>query len=90
MLVQRVRQLEQHLGALSRRGLDPFDEGFLRRLDRTVDVLGRCTRDLGDHLAGRGVENLHGLAARGVDPLAADEVLVLGNGGAHDYLLVIR
>ena len=90
MLVQRVRQLEQHLGALGGRGLQPLDEGLLRRLDRMVDVFGRCARHLGDHLAGRWVENLHGLAARSVDPLAADEVLVLGNGGAHDYLLVIR
>ena len=85
--VERVRELEQHLGALARRRLEPFRQGLLRRLHGPVDVLGARAGHLGDRLAGGRVEHLHGLAARRVDPLAADEVLVLGNGGAHVYLL---
>src|SRR5438477_207014 len=48
-------------------------------LDRPVDVLCRCARHLGDHLGRGRVQDLHRLAAGGVDPLAADQVLMLRN-----------
>ena len=74
--VERVGELQQHLGALTGRRLQPLGQRLLRGLDGAVDVLCRCARHLGDRVAGRRVEHLHGLAAGGVDPLAADEVLV--------------
>ena len=76
VLVERVGELQQHLGALTGRRLQPLGQRLLRGLDGAVDVLCRCARHLGDRVAGRRVEHLHGLAAGGVDPLAADEVLV--------------
>src|SRR5207244_7846776 len=38
---------------------------------------------LGDRLAGGGVQDLHRPAVQRVDPLAADEVLVVRHGDAH-------
>src|SRR5262249_32769514 len=61
----------------------PLRPSFLRRLHRAVDVLGRRGRHLGDLLACRGVDDVHGLAAGGLDPLAPDQVLVLLHRDAH-------
>jgi hypothetical protein len=83
VLVDRVRKLQQQLGALAGRRLEPLGQRLLRRLHSSVDVLGVRARNLGDRLAGRRVQHFHRLAARRVDPLAADEVLVLLNGDAH-------
>ena len=46
---------------------------LLRRGHGPVDVLAATERRRGDHLAGRGVDDLEGLAVRGVDGLAADD-----------------
>src|SRR5439155_3128868 len=83
VLVDRVRELQEQLGPLAGRRLEPFGKRLLRGLDCAVDVLGARARHLGDRLAGRGIQDLHGLAVGRVDPLAADEVLVRGNGRAH-------
>ena len=83
MLIERVGEPEQHLGALARRRLEPFRESLLRGLHCPVDVLGARARHLGDRLAGGRIQHFHGLAPGRVDPFAADEVLVLRNGGAH-------
>src|SRR5207249_10776262 len=78
---------QQHLAAFAGRRLEPLRQRFLRRLHRAVAVLGCRPRHLGDRLAGRGIQHLHRLAARRVDPLASDEVLVPFNRDAHAFLL---
>ena len=83
VLLERVGELEQRLGALARSRLEPVRQRVLCRLDRAVDVGLGPARHLGDRLARRGVEHLHRAAVDGVDPLAADEVLVLRNRHAH-------
>ena len=77
MLVDRIGELQQQLGTLAGGRLAPLDECLLRGLDGAVDVLGGRTRDFGDGLARGGIQHLHGLPARRVDPLAADQVLML-------------
>jgi hypothetical protein len=52
-------------------------------LDGAIGILRRAAGDLRDHLPRRRVDDLHGLAAGGIDPLPADEILVLGHGNAH-------
>src|SRR5262249_6137534 len=84
VLLDDVGKLEQQLAAFARRGLEPLGKRLLRCSHRAVDVLGRPARDLRDRLAGGRVADLHRLAADGLDPLAADEVLVLANGHTHE------
>jgi hypothetical protein len=83
VLVDHVCELEQELRALCGRRLQPFGQRRLGGLDRTARVLRGAPRDLGDHLARRRVDDLHRLAAGGVDPFPADEVLVLAHCDAH-------
>ena len=81
---------EQQLGALAGRRLEPLGQRGLGRLDRAVDVRLGALRHLGDRLCRRRVEDLGRLAFGGVDPLAADEVLVTGNRDAHLTLRFVR
>ncbi len=83
VLVEHVRQPEQHLGALGRRRLEPLRQRPLRRRHGPVDVLCRPARNLGDRLAGRRVQHLHRRTVGRVDPLTADEVLVARNSHAQ-------
>ena len=73
VLLEHARQLEQHRGALARGRIEPLRQRLLRRLDRRVDVLGRAPRNLGEHLLGRRVQHLHGLAGGSLRPAASDE-----------------
>ena len=67
--------------------------GLVERLPggghRSVDVGGGRLRDLGDHVAVGGADDLAGLAVRGVRPLAADVHLV-GLRVAHPDLTFLR
>jgi hypothetical protein len=83
VLVQQVGQLEQHLGALAGCRLAPLRPRLPGGLDRAVDVRLRPLRHRGDRFTGGGVQDLGGLALDGVDPLAADKVLVARNRNAH-------
>ena len=83
VLVEHIGELQQQLHAVLRRLLEPVGQRALRGLDGPVDVCLRRALDLGDHLAGRGVQDLH-RPALGLDPIAPDEVLVLLNGHAHE------
>ena len=75
VLVDRLADPEQDVGALAERGRAPADEGLLRDLDRGVDLVDAREVDLVGLLAGGGVEDGaaaarlpgHGLAA---DPVA--------------------
>jgi hypothetical protein len=82
VLLQHVGELQQELHPVLRRLLEPAGERALGGFDRKVDVRLRGALDLGDHVAGRGVQDLHRPAV-GLDPLAPDEVLVLLDGHAH-------
>ena len=55
----------------------PLGEGGVRSLDGTGGVLAAAGCDVGDDLAGEGVERLERAAVGGVDPLAADELAAL-------------
>ena len=83
VVVDRVGELEQQLHPVLGRLLAPGLERLAGCLDGALDVLGTRPRYLGDDLAGRGIEHLHRLAGGRIDPLAADEVLVLGDRHAH-------
>ncbi len=83
MLVDQVGELEQELRPVFRGLRRPLCPGLARRADGALDVLFAAPRHLGDHLAGGRVQDLHRLARRRFDPLAADEVLVLGDRHAH-------
>jgi hypothetical protein len=63
--------------------LEPLRKRVLGRLDGAVRILGRAARDLRDHLARRRIDDLHRLSAGRVDPLPADEILVLRHRHAH-------
>ena len=83
VLVDHVGEREQERHAVLRRLVAPLDPRLLRGLDCAVDVRAPSARHLGDHLAGRRVDHLHRLAGGRLDPLAADEHLVLRHGNAH-------
>ena len=83
VLVDDVRERQQELHPVLRRLQLPGGPCVLRGIDRARDVVCACTRHLGDHLTGRRIQDLHGLATRGLDPLTADELLVLGYRNAH-------
>jgi hypothetical protein len=83
VLVDHVGELEQELHPVLRRLVAPLRIRLAGGLDGALDIVGACPRYLGDHLARGWVQDLHRLAGRGVDPLAADEVLVLGDRHAH-------
>src|SRR5919205_346240 len=74
-LLEKPREAEEDLAALRRRYEAPLLVGLLRRRDRSIGVLGAGLGEDTQRLARRGTAGLEGLAARGVDPLAADEVL---------------
>src|SRR5207248_2936628 len=74
-LLEEPREAEEDLAALRRRYEPPLLVGLLRRRDRAVGVLGAGLREHADGLARRRAPALEGLAASGLDPLAADEVL---------------
>src|ERR1051326_249957 len=74
---------EQQLRALLRGRVAPLRPRPLRSLHGTVDVLLRSARNLGDRLARRRAQDVHGAAVDGVDPLAADQILMVGNRDAH-------
>ena len=69
------REAEDDLAALRRGHEPPAPVRLLGRLDRAVDVLRAGARERPDRLARRRAQALERLAAGGVDPLAADEVL---------------
>ena len=71
-----VGELQQRQAALLGRGLAPGLEGGFGGFDRPVDVLGARRLDIGDDLLVGRVLDLERLAGGGVDPLAADELLV--------------
>src|SRR5919204_209268 len=62
---------------------EPLGQRLLCRLDGPIDVGLGAARNLGDRLAGGRVQHLHRAALDGLDPLAADEVLVLRGRYAH-------
>ena len=73
-------------GVLSRQRLPRLLGGS----DGAIDVLLAGPRHLGDHLAGGRVEYLHRLAGQGVDELAVDEHLLLGDRNAHLFLRTLE
>ena len=75
VLLDRVGEPEQRLGARRRRRLRPALERALGGGDRGVDVGGLRQRRLRDLLAGGGVQHRLGRAARGRAEGAVDEVL---------------
>ena len=83
VLLDQVGQLQQELGAVLGRLRGPLRPGLLGRRHGALDILLPAARHLGDHLTRGRVEHLHRLARRRLDPLAADEVLVLGHRHAH-------
>jgi hypothetical protein len=76
VLDERLRDAEEDLGALRRRDEAPALVGLLRGFDRPVCVLGRRPRELADQVARGRIRALEGLPAGGIDPLAANVVLV--------------
>ena len=74
--LEGIGDLEQDQAAILRRRLAPGLERLVGGLDRPVDVLVGGRRHLGDHLAVGRVLDVERLARRGVDELAADELLV--------------
>src|SRR6266516_875813 len=83
VLVDDVREREQELHPVLRGLPPPVGPGMLGNFDRALDVLGARAWNLGDRLAGGRVENLHRLAARGLDERTADELLLLHDRDAH-------
>ena len=88
--VERVRELEQRLGALAGGRLEPLGQRRLRSVDRPVDVRLGSVRHLADRVACGRVDDLGGLALRRVDPLPPDEILVPRDRYAHQNLLLLR
>src|SRR5205823_11279436 len=83
--LDRLRELQHSVAALAGRAVRPAAiERLAGRCDRTVDVLVGPFRDVGDDLAGRGIDDLLHLAARAGCPLAADEHVVTSKRRAHD------
>ena len=74
--LEGVGDLEQQERAVLRRRLLVRLEGRRGGLDGAVHVLGRARRDVGDDLVIGRVDDVGRLAVRGVDELAADELLV--------------
>ena len=90
--VEDVGDLEQRQAAGLGRGEAPRLEGVLGRVDGAIDVHLARGRDVGDDGPVGRVLDRQRLAGRGVDPLAADELLVglgsiegLGHGGLHGH-----
>ena len=71
-----LREAEQDLAALGRRDESPVLERRFRGGDCAVDVLSARAREGADQLAVGRARRVEGLAGGGVDPLAADVVLI--------------
>ena len=89
-LLERVGELQQQLLALRRRRVLPGLERLARRLHGPVDVLLGGDGRVRDHLAGRGVDHVLGLALGRIDELAADHVLQVEDLGRILLLLAPR
>ena len=74
-LLERVGELQQQRLALAPASCCQVSKRLARRLDGLVDVLLAGERRVRDHLAGRGVDDVLGLALGRIDELAADHVL---------------
>src|SRR5690606_6757162 len=72
-LLELVERAAEQLAALARRGRCPRVLRGHGRVERPEAVGDGGIRDLLDRLAGRRVADREGLAALGLDPLAADE-----------------
>ena len=90
VLLDQVGHPQQGSAPLPRRRVGPgLVVGLPGGGDRSVDVGRGRLRDLGDHVAVGGADDLAGLAVRGVRPLAADVHLV-GLRVAHPDLTFLR
>ena len=90
VLLDQVGHPQQGSAPLPGRGVGPgLVVGLPGGGDRSVDVGRGRLRDLGDHVAVGGADDLAGLAVRGVRPLAADVHLV-GLRVAHPDLTFLR
>ena len=95
--LDRVGELEQHQAPLGRRRVLPGLEGGRRRVDGAIDILGVGRLDLGDDLAVGRVLDVERRARGGIDPFAADELLIglhalehVGHRGASWALTDVR
>ncbi|CAM2147310.1 hypothetical protein PT2222_10131 [Paraburkholderia tropica] len=77
VLLDAVGDAIEDVGALGRRGLAPGGLGFVRGVERQLDVGFARARNRRERMAGDRRDVVEILAAQRRDPLAADEVAVL-------------
>ncbi len=81
---QQVGRLAQDAAAFERRGVAPAGKRALRCGERAIEIFARGVRQLADHLAGGGIEDVLLAAALRRDELAIDvEPEILVHGAHH-------
>ena len=78
VLLDAIGDLQQQVRALGRRRAAPAVSRGVRGVQRKLDVFARGARGLGVDLAGDRRDDIEVRALDGCDPLAADEVVVVG------------
>jgi hypothetical protein len=83
VLVDQLDPAHEQPRAVAGTGVPPGRERFRRRGDRGVHVGGRATWHVQQGLTGGRIDHLDGRTARRRDPLAADQLGVLGDQPAE-------